>query len=531
MHSNKWSLSVAALALLALVAGSTPALAQKYGGVLRWGIRGSPAELSIHETALSGVTSIAVPIYSNLVWFDSLKARESIETIVPDVATSWFWSADGKALTFKLRKGVTWHDGKPFSAADVQHTWSVVRGAKQGGLKLNPRKLWFENVAQIDTRGDHEVTFRLKRPQPSLLAMFAAGYQPVYPAHVSPAALRTTAMGTGPFRMKRYERDQTFESVKNPNYFKKGRPYLDGILYVIFKSAAPEQGALLARQIDAMAILATPGPVHENLKATNKQLAYAERITNATINLVYNPKKPPMDNPKIRHAINLALDRDGLIKSVFQGGAVMGTAFIPAPTGIWGMTPEQMAKFPAYRDSATNKAESRKILAELGYSESNPLRLKFTIRNVVSSSQSANWAVGELKQVGIAAEIQLIDTGNWYGVVARREFAVAINETAIAVDDPDAGLHENYGCGSQRNYTDFCNRALEKKFDEQSAETDFATRHKLVQAIDAQLTLLEARPYIVYRKDYYAHYPYVKNWVPHTSIYNGWKLEDVWLDK
>ncbi|MBI4081521.1 MAG: ABC transporter substrate-binding protein [Candidatus Lambdaproteobacteria bacterium] len=527
----KNTLRVLAVATLLVAAGGTQGLAQKYGGILRWSTRGTPADLSIHETALAPVTSIGVPMYSNLVWFDSLNPQESLDTIVPDVAESWRWNSDGTALTFRLRQGVTWHDGKAFTSADVKHTFDVIRGAKAGGLKLNPRKLWYTNVKEIVTSGDREVTFVLTRPQPSLLPMLATGYSPVYAAHLSPALMRTTAVGTGPFRLKRFERDQTVELAKNEAYFKQGRPYLDGIHFVIFKNPASEQAALLAKQLDALGLVATPGPAYENLKAAKAGVEFAERIINGTINLIYNPKKPPMDNRRVLYAIVLSLDRRGLIKTAFQGGAVPGTSLIPAPTGVWGMTPEEMAQFPAYGDPARNKVESRRILAELGYSEPNPLRITISARNVISSTLSASWAVGELKQVGVQAEVQLVDQGNWYGTVARRQFTIAINETAVAIDDPDPTFYENYQCGSERNYTDYCNRELSKKFDQQSVEPDFRKRHKLVREIDTQLTNELARPYVVYRKDYHAHYPWVKNWVAHTSIYNGWKLEDVWLDR
>ena len=94
---------------------------------------------------------------------------------MPDLAESWSWSEDGKELTFKLRQGVKWHDGKPFTAADVKCTWDLLQGKAKDKLRVNPRKAWYNNLDEVTTNGDHEATFHLKRPQPALLALLASG--------------------------------------------------------------------------------------------------------------------------------------------------------------------------------------------------------------------------------------------------------------------------------------------------------------------------------------------------------------------
>jgi peptide/nickel transport system substrate-binding protein len=530
MHANTRHL-LALGATLAILGWAVAADAQKLGGILRISLRGMPPELSILETASSISTTVAEPMYNNLVAFDTFQPLESPDTIVPELAERWQWSGDGRALAFTLRRGVLWHDGKPFTSADVLHTFDVVRGVKRGGLKLNPRRSWYVNVEAVATEGDATAIFRLKRPQPSLLAMLAAGYSPIVPAHVNPGQLRTSALGTGPFLLKRFDRSQTIEIGRNPAYFKHGRPYLDGIAYTIFNSQPAEQGALIARQVDATAPLATPGPMHETLMGANVGIAFAERVTNATINLIVNTKRGPFTEPRLRRAASLAMDRNSLMRTVFKGGAVPGSALIPKPYGVWGLERDQLTGLPGFGDPAKNKAEARAFLADLGYTADKPFKVQLTTRNSISSEQSAVWAVAELKQVGIEAQIRMVDRGNWYGMVARRDFVFAINETAVAIDDPDATFYENYACGTERNYSDYCNVELMKKVDAQSQEADLAKRQGLVHEIDRQLQLDVARPYLAYRKDFHAHQPYVKNWVPHTSIYNGWRLDEVWLDK
>ncbi|MBI4083974.1 MAG: ABC transporter substrate-binding protein [Candidatus Lambdaproteobacteria bacterium] len=530
MHGRTLMKVVGCLLLLRpILAGE--AAAQKYGGTLRSILRGSPPDLSIHETVWTNATAPISPTYNNLVWFDTFQPKETPDTIVPELAESWSWRNGGTELVFKLRGGVRWHDGKPFTSADVKHTFDVVRGVSAKKLKLNPRKLWYFNVKDVTTRGDREVTFVLGRPQPSVLSILAAGYSPVYPAHVDPGLLRTTSVGTGPFKLKSYVRDQRIDIVKNPDYFVSGRPYLDGVEFYIIKGEAAEIAALLGRQADVGSLLTTPQPTYEQLKAANVGLAFTKAIINGGVNIIVNTKKPPFDNPKLRRAVNLAMDRNSLVRSVFQGGAEPGTAFMPAPYGTWGLTAEQMRPLPGMGDPAQHKAEARRLLAELGYTAEKPLRVKVTTRAIVHYVKAALWVLGELKAVGIDAELDQVDQALFMPKVFRREFDIGVNYTAIGIDDPDANFYETYTCGSNRNYSDYCNEAFMKAVDVQSVETDFAKRRAMVQALDMQLQNESARPYLGYQYDYYAHQSFVKNWIPHYIVYNGWRLTEVWLDK
>ena len=138
----------AAAALLAV-----PALAQKQGGTLRLYHRDSPASMSILEEATVSTVMPMMPVFNNLVVYDQHVPQNSLSSIVPELAESWAWSDDGKTLTFKLRQGVKWHDGKPFTAADVKCTWDLLTGKGQARLRVNPRKAWYENLDSVTTNG------------------------------------------------------------------------------------------------------------------------------------------------------------------------------------------------------------------------------------------------------------------------------------------------------------------------------------------------------------------------------------------
>src|SRR5215472_12277503 len=160
----------AAGALLVSVAITPAAFAQKSGGVLIMSHFDSPASMSMHEEATGAVNRSMMGVFNNLVMFDQHVAQNSMGSIVPDLATGWSWNEEGAELTLPLRQGVRWHDGKPSTAKDVKCTWDLLTGGSAEKLRLNPRKTWYSNLEDVTANGDNEVTFRLKRPQPSFLA-------------------------------------------------------------------------------------------------------------------------------------------------------------------------------------------------------------------------------------------------------------------------------------------------------------------------------------------------------------------------
>jgi peptide/nickel transport system substrate-binding protein len=152
-----------------------PALAQKSGGVLKISFFDNPASMSLHEEATGAALRPMMGVFNNLVMYDQHVAQNSPDRIIPDLATSWAWSEDGKELTFQLHQGVKWHDGTPFTAADVKCTWDLLLGIGSEKLRVNPRKTWYLNVDRVTTNGDYEVTFHLKRPQSALLSLQPSG--------------------------------------------------------------------------------------------------------------------------------------------------------------------------------------------------------------------------------------------------------------------------------------------------------------------------------------------------------------------
>ncbi|MBI2218826.1 MAG: ABC transporter substrate-binding protein [Candidatus Rokubacteria bacterium] len=506
----------------------------KKGGILLAMHREDLAQgFSIHETATIATVWPSMPCFNNLVMFDPFKPVESLDTVIPDLAERWSWQDNYRNLVLFLRKNVKWHDGQPFTSKDVKYTFDMVRQAAdaQTRLRINPRKDWYANVETIEAADPHTVIFHLKRPQPSLLMMLASGYSPVYPAHVPVAEFRSKCVGTGPFKLKEWRKGEYIEFTRNPDYWAPGRPYLDGIRYVIVKERGTRFAALQAGRLD----ISFPGeatkPIADQLKASGAKLNFTPVGTNVNDNLIMNIKKPPFDNVKVRRAISLAVDRRAYAKAVHQGGAVAGASMQPKPYGFWGLLEKDLARLPGYGKPEENKAEARKLLAEAGYGPQKRLQVEMGTRAIAIYVDFASFVINELKQVGIEATLKQVETAQWHPLVTRREYQMGANLTGLGIDDPDGNFYENFACGSPRNYTDYCDEQVMKMIDAQSQELDLKKRQPLVAQIQRKLEQDAARPIMGWRLDHFPMAPHVKNLVPHHNIYNYGRMQEVWLDK
>ncbi|HSL50596.1 MAG TPA: ABC transporter substrate-binding protein [Candidatus Deferrimicrobiaceae bacterium] len=533
------------LALLLILSGlaAVPAAAQapaaaaregKPGGTLRLVLREDlPQGFSIHETATNSVTWPSMPCYSNLVIYDQTKRLGRMETIVPELAEKWSWQDNYRNLVFFLKKDVRWHDGKPFTSKDVKFTFDVVREAPDAPAKLriNPRKEWYANVEAVEAPDPHTVVFRLKRPQPSLVAMLASGYSPVIPAHVPIPEHRSRCIGTGPFKFKEWKRGQSVELVRNPDYFVKGRPYLDGVRYTVIVERGTRVAALQANQIDVAYPGETTLSIAEQLKGAVPSMVFTETASNVSENLLLNTKKPPFDNVKVRRALSFAINRRAYTETVHRGAAVVGASLAPRPWGVWGLLEKDLTQLPGYGAVADGRAMAKKLLAEAGYGPGNPLKLDVVTRAIAIYLDFSGFVISDLKQVGVEATLKQIDTAQWHPMVTRREFHIGANLTGLGVDDPDANFYENYACGSPRNYGDYCSEEVTRLIDQQSQEIDQKKRLALVWQLQKKLEEDAARPTMGWRTDRFAHYPYVKNLIPNQVTYNCCRLQEVWLDK
>jgi peptide/nickel transport system substrate-binding protein len=531
--SFKTGLVAATIGLALAVALGNPAAAQKRGGVLKMYFFDSPASMSIHEEATLASQGPMMGVFNNLVMYKQDVPQATLQSIVPDLASEWSWAEDGKDLIFKLRQGVKWHDGKPFTAADVKCTFELLQGTAKDKLRLNPRRAWYRNLDGVVANGDHEVTFKLKRPQPAFLALLASGFTPIYPCHVTPAEMRQKPIGTGPFKFVEFKSNEYIKVVRNSDYWKKDRPYLDGIEYQIIKNVATGALTFVSGKVDMTSWYFLQVPMLNDINKQMGQELCHMSPTNVLRSVIINREAPPFGKPEVRRAIALTLDRKAFIDTLTQGKGIMGGALMSPPFGVWGLPEEIVKTLPGYGpDVAAARAEARKLMESQGYGPNNRLSIKISTRNIPPYRDPSVILIDQLKEIYIDGELELVDTPVWFPRLAKKDFTMGINLIGNGLDEPDQTLYENYSCKAVGNYEGYCYPEVVMLVDQESMESDQQKRKQIVWQIEKMMAEDVARPIVYHSVSGTCWHPYVKGYTMFVNaIYNGLRMEDVWLDK
>jgi len=532
MKRDLGAFAVVAPLLVALFTAHA-ALAQKQGGILKMYTPDSPASMSILEEGTVFAQGPMMGVFNNLVMFDQQVKQNSLQSIVPDLATGWSWNEDGTALTLPLRQGVKWHDGKPFTARDVECTWDLILEKSSDRFRINPYKSWYRNLDRVGTNGDYEVTFHLKRPQPAFPMLLADGHSAIYPCHVSARDMRGHPIGTGPFKFVEFKPNERITVARNGDYWKPGRPYLDGIEYAIIRDRSTATLAFISGKFDMTFPNDLTVPLQKNIESQMPDaLCELAPQGGQNRNLLVNRDKPPFDSPELRRAMALSFDRKAFIDILSEGQGEIGAVLQPAPGGIWAMPPDLLKTLPGYDpDVPKNRTQARQIMEKLGYGPDNRLQIKVTTRDIPYFRDATVLLIDQLKEVYFDGALETIDSATWFPKNRRLDFTVGLNLQGSG-PDPDQILDLFYGCGSSRNWDGYCNPEVDQLIEQQSIEADEGRRKQLLWAIERKLAEVGARPIIFYSRQGTCWQPYVKGLtIMVNSVFNGWRMEDVWLDK
>jgi peptide/nickel transport system substrate-binding protein len=523
--------AAASALLIAILAGGT-ASAQKKGGVLKLYSPQSPASMSLLEESTIVAEMPMMGVFNNLVLFDQHLKQVSLQTIRPELATSWSWNEEGTELTFILRQGVKWHDGKPFTSEDVKCTWDLYMDTAPEKLRVNPRKSNFKNLERVTANGGHEVTFHLKQPQPAFPMLLAGGFSPIFPCHVPPREMRSHPIGTGPFKFVEYKPNEDVKVGRNPDYWKPERPYLDGIEYSIIRDPSTASLAFISGKFDLTFPYDLSVPRMQDVASQVPQAICELPPGNVSRHVLINRDTPPFNNPDLRRAMALSIDRQAFVDTLTQGKGETGAILQPPPGGLWGMPPDQVAQLPGYDpDVQKNRTQAGQIMEKLGFGPDKRLNLKVTTRDWSLYRDPAVILIDQLKQIYIDGELELVDTPQYFPKLRRKDFTVGLN-LQTSGPDPDPILDLFYGCGSSLNWDGYCNPEVDKLIEQQSREGDPERRKQLLWTIERRLAEDNARPIIFYDPRGTCLQPWVKGvTLMVNSIFNSWRMEDVWLDK
>ncbi len=504
----------------------------KRGGVLKFGILNRPPHFDVHQSGTIGSLGTQGCNFDNLIRRDP---RDSGKTIVPDLAHSWEIAKDGKTYTFHLREGVQFHDGTEFTSADVKATYDRI-WKPPAGVSI-PRSTLFKALSSIETPDKKTIQFKLDAPRSAnyMMSAFASGWNVIFSKKTleeNAYNLRKVLLipGTGPFKTQRRVENEIWVMEKNPNYWNKGLPYLDGIEFYNLIPFSPELGsAILSGRVDYARILdpvtgrkakATPGMT---------SLQFNQSVIQATY---VNNKKKPLDDARVRRALHLAFDKHVLIDVVKDVTPMRVGGFI-YPFSDVATPPEELFKRLGYQtDSTAALKEAKALLAAAGVA-GNMRPLDFVVRDIASFKLWAQAIQAMLADLGIKTNLRTVVESVWFDDVKSGNYDLAIGAVVSTLLDPSDYFNAWYRTDGPQNYSMWSNKDFDSVLDRIDVETDSTKRLALIRQAEA---IMEADPPclpVAWENIVDAWYNYVKGHNPKDNfgIYDTVRFDTHWLDK
>ena len=355
----------------------------KRGGVLRYGITMRPPHFDVHQSGTINNLGSQGCMFDNLIRRDP---RDSGKTIIPDLAHSWEIAKDGKTYTFHLRQGVQFHDGAELTAEDVKATFDRIAKPPQG-IAI-PRSVLFKAVSEITAPDKYTVQFKLAEPRPVnfIMSAIASGWNVIVRKKTledNNYNLRKVEIypGTGPFRSKQRVENEKWVMERNPNYWNKGLPYLDGVEFYHALPFSTDLGSsILSGRTDYIRITDPVTARKAKEMPGLKTIAFNQSVIQGCW---ANSKKKPFDDPRVRRALHLAFDRHTLIDVVKDVTPMRVGGFI-YPFSEFATPTEELFKRIGYQKDSTAAAKEAKALLDAAGHPNGIQGLDFLVRDVPS---------------------------------------------------------------------------------------------------------------------------------------------------
>jgi peptide/nickel transport system substrate-binding protein len=503
--------------------GGTPT--PKRGGTLVFAVESEPANYDCHANVSFAFLHPVAPHYSTLLKFDA----DNYPAVTGDLAESWTVSPDKRVYTFKLRGGVLFHDGTPLTSADVKASYERIVHPSEG--VFSARQATYTAISAIDTPDPRTVVFRLSWPEAAMLANFASPWNCIYSAaklKEDPLFPKTHILGSGPFTFVEHVKGDHWSGKRFDRYFLKDRPYLDGYK-ARFLSGAKVVEAMEKGEILAQFRSFTPAERDRLQASMDERIDISESPWLINLLLVFNTKRPPFDDERVRRALSLAIDRWDAAESLagttymkFVGG-VMRPGFAMA-------TPEaELATLPGFsHDIAASRAEAKRLLAEAGVKN---LKIAVVNRDVpIPYGPGADYVTAAWQEIGVTVSEKRLNTKDWEAALKSGEFDAAYDFAGDYFDDPTLQLAKYISRDlSPVNYSSVTDRLLDALFVGQAVTPDPRQRARIVRDFERRaLTSAGAVP-ILWWNRIIANSSRVKGWSITPSHYLNQDLAGVWL--
>ena len=511
------------------------------GGILRARVSGDPTTFDEMTTQRGETMHILAPVYSNLI----RESNEDEYVVEGDLAESWDISGGGVKITFHLHPNIKFSDGSPLTAEDVKFSLDRVINPPEG--LASPRKGKLAAIENIEAQNPATVVANLKGPSPDFLPVLADPSFHVFskaftePLDATGKGLQQSWLGSGPFTLERAVSGEIYEEARNDLYFKDGQPYLDGIKHFPISRDATTAAALETGRLDFAYQINTPSVI-EGLGALPGVIIVHAASPTGESAMFFDLGNAPFNDVRFRRAISLAIDRAEFDTLLTENLTQIPPGFGLMPAGSpWNLSAEEFATYPGFNthpalpdnlrgDVEANRAEARALLSDLGIAEGTKYQI-MARADLTGFVLPAIAVCEQLKKIGLACEVELIEAGVFYPREGARDFELVFHSMGFSGSYPDAILGEGWISGGRRNYSQWSNPAIDELFAQQSPLLDDDKRKDIV----LELTRLHLdnlyQLYLSQNIFWSAYESYFKGWFPHGGNNANFHFDNVWLEK
>jgi peptide/nickel transport system substrate-binding protein len=500
------------------------------GGELKFVVPSEPPSYDAHREETFALIHPAAPHYNTLLRIDPLDPTGT--RVVADLATSWTVSSDKRTYVLKLREGVKFHDGSEMTSRDVRATYEKIINPPPG--ITSARKGEYLQIETVQAPEPYVVAFKLKWPSPSFIHSLASPWNWIYKADILERDVRwyeKNVMGTGPFVFVEHVKGTRWIGRRNPNYWDRGKPYLDGYQALFIADDAAQVTAIRSGQAHIQFRGFSPAQRDDLVRALPDKITVQESPWNCGLVVAINHDKEPFNDAGVRRALSLALDRYRAASALSQTAIVREVAGVQVPGSLFATPPAELVKLAGYsRDIRESRSEARRLLAKAGV----PDGFEFVLKNrdvPMPYEHIGRWLADEWRQIGLKVRHEIQSSGQYFKDLRTGNFELSTDFQCGYVVDPDLDLYKFQSRGrSDANYGGYTDPVLDDLYVRQSRTVDPAQRRRYIRAFERRLL------------DEQAHYISTLQWhriVPHRSSVRGWtitpshylnnQLDTVWL--